>query len=144
MLDAEMLEESYLYKRMYLYLFNRITDALEYKTIEEIKESLMKAQCETEDIYIEKKAEIPEIEILRTINENETNIGLLELLIETEKEDLMSLFTDDKITGLDSKNQLVKILGNGALTKAIEVEANAFSKKAEEAIVAAGGTVTKK
>ena len=86
MLDAEMLEESYLYKRMYLYLFNRITDALEYKTIEEIKESLMKAQCETEDIYIEKEAEIPEIEILRTINENETNIGLLELLIETEKE----------------------------------------------------------
>ena len=46
--------------------------------------------------------------------------------------------------GLVSKNQLVKILGNGALTKAIEVEANAFSKKAEEAIVAAGGTVTKK
>ena len=45
MLDAEMFEESYLYKRMYLYLFNRITDALEYKTNEEIKESLMKAQC---------------------------------------------------------------------------------------------------
>ena len=53
MLDAEMFEESYLYKRMYLYLFNRITDALEYKTIEEIKENLVKAQCETEDIYIE-------------------------------------------------------------------------------------------
>lgn len=46
--------------------------------------------------------------------------------------------------GLVSKGQLVKILGNGALTKAIEVEANAFSKKAEEAIVAAGGTVIKK
>lgn len=46
--------------------------------------------------------------------------------------------------GLVSKNQLVKVLGNGALTRALEVEANAFSKKAEEAIVAAGGTVTKK
>jgi hypothetical protein len=31
-------------------------------------------------------------------------------LIETEKEDLMSLFTDDKVTGLDSKNQSLKKL----------------------------------
>ena len=46
--------------------------------------------------------------------------------------------------GLVSKNALVKILGNGSLSRAIEVEANAFSKKAEEAITAAGGTVTKK
>jgi large subunit ribosomal protein L15 len=46
--------------------------------------------------------------------------------------------------GLVSKNSLVKILGNGALTKAIEVEADGFSKKAEEAIVAAGGKVIKK
>lgn len=46
--------------------------------------------------------------------------------------------------GLVSKGQLVKILANGAITKAVEVEANAFSKKAEEAIVAAGGTVIKK
>lgn len=43
--------------------------------------------------------------------------------------------------GLVSKNALVKILGNGTLTKALEVEANAFSKKAEEAIKAAGGSV---
>jgi uncharacterized pyridoxamine 5'-phosphate oxidase family protein len=31
-------------------------------------------------------------------------------LIETEKEDLMSLFTDGKVTGLDSKNQSLKKL----------------------------------
>ena len=86
MLDAEMFEESCLYKRMYLYLFNRITDALEYETVEEIKESLKKAQCETEEIYIEKEAEIPENEIYKLICDNENYIGLLELLVETEKE----------------------------------------------------------
>ena len=46
--------------------------------------------------------------------------------------------------GLVPKNKLVKILGNGAITRALEVEADAFSKKAEEAITAAGGTVIKK
>lgn len=46
--------------------------------------------------------------------------------------------------GKVSKNALVKILGNGTLTRALEVEANAFSKSAEAAIVAAGGTVIKK
>ena len=45
--------------------------------------------------------------------------------------------------GLVSKNQLVKILGNGEITAAVKVSANAFSKKAEEAIVAAGGSVVK-
>ncbi len=45
--------------------------------------------------------------------------------------------------GLISKKQIVKILGNGKLTKAVTVEANAFSKSAEEAITAAGGTVVK-
>lgn len=51
---------------------------------------------------------------------------------------------DLREAGLVSKNALVKILGNGSISRAIEVEANAFSKKAEEAITAAGGTVTKK
>lgn len=45
--------------------------------------------------------------------------------------------------GLVSKNQLVKILGNGSITVAVEVSAHAFSKAAEEAIVAAGGSVVK-
>ena len=45
--------------------------------------------------------------------------------------------------GFISSNQLVKILGKGTLTVKLEVEANAFSKTAEEAIVAAGGTVVK-
>lgn len=56
----------------------------------------------------------------------------------------------DKITiadliaaGLAHKGQRVKILSDGTLTKKIDVEANAFSKKAEEAITAMGGTVAK-
>ena len=45
--------------------------------------------------------------------------------------------------GFISSNQLVKVLGNGALTNKLEVEANAFSKSAAAAIKAAGGTVVK-
>ncbi|MDE6336575.1 MAG: 50S ribosomal protein L15 [Muribaculaceae bacterium] len=51
--------------------------------------------------------------------------------------------SDLRAAGLVPKKVLVKILGNGALTRAIEVSADAFSKKAEEAITAAGGTVSK-
>ena len=42
--------------------------------------------------------------------------------------------------GLTNGKELVKILANGELTAKVTVEANAFSKKAEEAIKAAGGT----
>ena len=45
--------------------------------------------------------------------------------------------------GFVSKNQLVKVLGNGKLTSKVDVEANAFSKSAEEAIKAVGGNATK-
>ena len=45
--------------------------------------------------------------------------------------------------GFVSNNDKVKILGNGAVTRALAVKANAFSKTAEAAIVAAGGSVEK-
>ena len=45
--------------------------------------------------------------------------------------------------GFVSKNQLVKVLGNGKLTSKLDIEANAFSKSAEEAIKALGGNATK-
>ncbi len=45
--------------------------------------------------------------------------------------------------GLVSKGSLVKILGRGELTGAVTVKAHAFSKSAEAAITAAGGTVEK-
>ena len=51
--------------------------------------------------------------------------------------------SDLHAAGLVPKNVQVKILGNGSLSRAIEVSADAFSKKAEEAITAAGGTVSK-
>ena len=44
--------------------------------------------------------------------------------------------------GLARKGDLVKVLGGGELTKAISVEAHAFSKSAEAAITGAGGTIT--
>lgn len=45
--------------------------------------------------------------------------------------------------GLIKRSQLVKVLGNGELKVKLDVEANGFSKSAEAAIVALGGTVTK-
>lgn len=45
--------------------------------------------------------------------------------------------------GYVSTKQLVKILGNGTISAKLEVTANAFSKSAEAAIIAAGGTVVK-
>ena len=44
--------------------------------------------------------------------------------------------------GLASKGELVKVLGNGELTAAVEVKANAFSKSAIAKIEAAGGKAT--
>lgn len=43
--------------------------------------------------------------------------------------------------GLAHKGALVKVLGRGELTRAVTVKAHAFSKSAEAAITAAGGTV---
>ena len=71
------------------------------------------------------------------------NLEALEALAASRN--LEKITVDDlRAAGLVSKNSLVKVLGNGALTRTIEVEADAFSKKAEEAIQAAGGSVIKK
>lgn len=45
--------------------------------------------------------------------------------------------------GLIGKDVLVKVLGRGEVTSAVTVKAHAFSKSAEAAITAAGGTVEK-
>lgn len=71
------------------------------------------------------------------------NLDALETLAEAaglERIDVQTL----RDAGLVNKNAKVKVLGNGSLTRKLEVEADAFSKKAEEAITAAGGTVVKK
>jgi large subunit ribosomal protein L15 len=44
--------------------------------------------------------------------------------------------------GLSGPGELVKVLGGGQLTRSLRVEAHAFSKSAEAAITASGGSVT--
>ena len=46
---------------------------------------------------------------------------------------------DIKAAGLAGKNELVKVLGNGQITAAVTVTADAFSKSAVTKIEAAGG-----
>ena len=70
------------------------------------------------------------------------NVSLLQQLAEAGNLTKVDIDTLIK-AGFISKNQNVKILGNGAITAKLEVEAHAFSKTAEEMIVAAGGTVIK-
>ena len=70
------------------------------------------------------------------------NVAVLESL--AEKNNLEKITIADLIqAGMVRKNQLVKILGQGQLNHKIEVEAHAFSQKAEEIITAAGGSIVK-
>jgi large subunit ribosomal protein L15 len=71
------------------------------------------------------------------------NLDAIESLVAAQNLTKVSV-EDLRAAGLVSKNALVKILGNGSISHAVEVEANAFSKAAEEAIKAAGGNVVKK
>ena len=70
------------------------------------------------------------------------NVAVLEQLADKTGAEKISV-ADLMQAGLVRKNQLVKILANGQLNHKLEVEAHAFSKKAEEAITAAGGTIVK-
>jgi large subunit ribosomal protein L15 len=65
------------------------------------------------------------------------NVGALDA-IEGDTADLAAIVAG----GLARKGALVKILGGGELTRAIRVEAHAFSKTAEAAISASGGSIT--
>ena len=70
------------------------------------------------------------------------NVAVLEAL--AEKNGLEKITVADLLqAGMVRKNQLIKILGQGQLNHKIEVEAHAFSKKAEEIITAAGGSIVK-
>ena len=66
------------------------------------------------------------------------NVDVLELIA---TENNLSVITLEAIreAGYAGRNDLVKILGNGTLTKAVEVTANAFSKSAIAKIEAAVG-----
>ncbi len=70
------------------------------------------------------------------------NLATLQSLAETKhltKIGLAELIDAGIVNG---RGVMVKILGNGALTAQVDVEAHAFSKAAEEAITAAGGNIT--
>lgn len=70
------------------------------------------------------------------------NVDVLEKLAAAKN--LTKVTVDDLVAaGFINGKQKVKILGNGALTVKLEVVAHAFSKKAEELIVAAGGSIEK-
>jgi large subunit ribosomal protein L15 len=66
------------------------------------------------------------------------NVATLQAL--SEKLAVKAFDVDTLIAaGIASKGELVKVLGNGELTAAIEVKANAFSASAIKKIEAAGG-----
>jgi len=70
------------------------------------------------------------------------NISALQQLAEAKNISKIGL-EELKKAGFISASQLVKILAKGTISVNIDVEAHAFSKKAEEAITAAGGTIVK-
>jgi len=70
------------------------------------------------------------------------NLSTLQLL--AEEKNLSKIGLDELVdAGFISSSKLFKILAKGALKTAIDVEAHAFSKTAEAAITAAGGTIKK-
>ena len=82
---------------------------------------------------------------LKNINRVEykaINIETLQKLSESKGLSKIGL-SELQEAGFISSSQLVKVLGKGALTAKLEVEAHAFSKSAEAAIQAVGGTVVK-
>ena len=70
------------------------------------------------------------------------NISTLEELAEKKK--LKKIDVQTLVdAGLASKSTLIKILGNGKLTKKLDVKAHAFSESAQKAIEALEGTIEK-
>ena len=70
------------------------------------------------------------------------NIATIQALAEAKNLEKVGI-EDLVAAGFVSSKHLVKVLGNGELSKKVDVEAHAFSKSAEAAIQAAGGTATK-
>ena len=77
----------------------------------------------------------------KNINHKEyfaVNLSTLQKL--AERKNLAKIGVAELVdAGLTNGKELVKVLANGELTAKLTVEANAFSKKAEEAIKAVGG-----
>ena len=79
---------------------------------------------------------------LKRVEYKPINLSTLEEL--AAKKELSVINVETLIAaGFISSNDKVKILGNGSVSKALTVTAHAFSKSAEAAITAAGGSVEK-
>ena len=70
------------------------------------------------------------------------NLDVLQGLVDKYQ---LSAIDFDTLTshGLVAKKDVVKILGRGELTAKVAVKAHAFSKTAQQAIEAAGGSIVK-
>ena len=79
---------------------------------------------------------------LNRVEYKAVNLNVLEEFAKGKNLEKVTI-ADLKAAGYVGKKQLVKILANGEISLKLEVEANAFSKKAEEAILAAGGSINK-
>ena len=80
----------------------------------------------------------------KNINHKEyfvVNLSTLQKLAEAKSLTKIGV-AEFKDAGLTNGKELVKVLGNGKLKAKLDVEANAFSKSAEEAIKAVGGNAT--
>ena len=71
------------------------------------------------------------------------NVGQLHALIESGKINPSAPITVDSLVkaGLIRKKARVKILGDGDLTVALHLEVHAYSRSAEDKIIAAGGSI---
>ncbi len=78
---------------------------------------------------------------INRVEYNAINLDTLQKLAETKNVKAVDL---DVLVqnGLASKHDLIKVLGRGELTAALEVKAHAFSATAKQAIEAKGGSVT--
>ncbi len=81
----------------------------------------------------------------KNINRKEFKGINIEVLQEIATKNSITVINKDVLieNGLVSKNDLIKILGNGVLTAKLDVTANGFTKTAQAAIENQGGTVTK-
>lgn len=71
-------------------------------------------------------------------------INLSSIQALADSKNLSKVGIDEMIeVGIISKKHKVKVLGNGTISSKLEVVAHAFSKSAEEAIAAVGGTTVK-
>lgn len=70
------------------------------------------------------------------------NLDVIQALATAKNLEKVTL-EDLRVAGYINKKQLVKVLANGEITSKLLVEANAFSAAAEQAIVAAGGSIAK-